>query len=229
MLTTPLPFKELTNQLENELKRLHYTDGSVQSYRRMWNRIANFMNENGIEHFDEEAGLRFLNEEFDFFALEKSGQLTQSIINVFRVIRMLRDFDQHKSIMRRYYKHKDLLQSAEMKALWFDYQNYCAHRDYAIATQIHYKKISEAFLSFVESQGIDQADRVSSQHVSAYIKTLLGYSYKTVEQKLCGLRSLLRYLHEFHRHPQDLGETITTSQIPKANTNPVSVVARKCN
>ena len=37
---TTLPFQELTERLEKELYRLHYTEASVMQYRRMWRRIA---------------------------------------------------------------------------------------------------------------------------------------------------------------------------------------------
>ena len=110
-----LPFQELTESLEKELYRLHYTEASVTQYRRMWRRIAEFLEHEGLDHFTEEAGMRFLDEEFNFFALEKAGELTQSLINVFRIVRMLGDFQQHGSILRRYYKHKELLQLNEFK------------------------------------------------------------------------------------------------------------------
>ena len=82
---TTLSFQELTARLEQELFRLHYTEGSILQYRRMWRRIAAFLEHEGLDHFTEEAGMRFLDEQFNFFALEKAGELTQSIINVFRI------------------------------------------------------------------------------------------------------------------------------------------------
>ncbi len=80
---TILPFQELTQQLEQALYRLHYTEASLVQYRRMWKRIATFFEQEGIEHFSEEAGMRFLDEQFNFFEREKAGKLTQSITNVF--------------------------------------------------------------------------------------------------------------------------------------------------
>jgi hypothetical protein len=64
---TSLPFQELTKCLEKELYRLHYTEASVMQYRRMWSRIASFFEQEGIEHFTEEAGIRFLDEQYNFF------------------------------------------------------------------------------------------------------------------------------------------------------------------
>jgi len=38
-----LTFDELTHRLENELHRLHYTEGSIAGYRRAWKHIASFL------------------------------------------------------------------------------------------------------------------------------------------------------------------------------------------
>ena len=188
MMTTQ-SFHELTDQLEQELIRLHYTDASIKQYRRMWRRIATFFEQEDINYYTEEAGLRFLDEQFNFFEKEREGKLTQSLINTFRIIRMLGDFQQHGSILRRYYKHKQLLQTNEHVELLQNYQNYCLQKEYAKATQKHYRKITEKFLSFIESQDIRQCTDITAKHISDYINTLLGYSYKTVELELCGLHS----------------------------------------
>ena len=217
---TSLPFQALTARLEQELYRLHYTEASVMQYRRMWRRIATFLEHEGLDHFTEEAGMRFLDEQFNFFALEQAGELTQSIINVFRIVRMLGDFQQHGSILRRYYKHKELLQLNEFKEVLQGYQNHCQDKEYAKVTQNHYRKIGEKFLSFLESQNIRQTTDITARHTSDYINTLMGYSYKTVELQLCGLRSFLRYLTENGLHPKELSQSIPALKARKQNRIP---------
>ena len=87
-------FDELTHRLEDELRRLHYTEGSIATYRRAWKQIASFLEEEGLQGFTEEAGIRFLDTQYNFFTLEKAGALTQSLINRLRIVRMLGDFQQ---------------------------------------------------------------------------------------------------------------------------------------
>ena len=217
---TNLPFQELTQRLEEELSRLHYTEASILQYRRMWKHIATFLEHEDTDHFTEEAGMRFLDEHCNFFELEKAGKLTQSIINVFRIVRMLGDFQQHGSILRRYYKQKELLQTDKFKQLLQGYQNHCQQKEYAKATRNHYRKISEKFLSFLESQGIRQPADITASHTSGYINTLMGYSYKMVEQQLCGLRSFLRYLHDNGLHSADLSQSIPAIKARKQTRIP---------
>jgi len=65
-----LPLQELIARLEKELYRLHYKEGSVKYYRLMWRRIATFFENEGVAHFTEAVGMRFLDEEYNFFELE---------------------------------------------------------------------------------------------------------------------------------------------------------------
>ena len=215
-----LPLQNLIDRLEKELYRLHYTEQTVKYYRMMWRRIITFFENEGVDHFTEEVGMRFLDKQYNFFELEKAGKLTQSIINAFRVVRMLGDFQQHGSILRRYYKQKELLQNNEFKEILQHYASHCQQKEYSKATQNHYRKICEKFLSFLESQEIRHVTDITAKHVSGYINTLLGYTYKTVELHLCVVRSFLRYLYTNQLHPQDLAETIPDIKARKQNRIP---------
>jgi integrase/recombinase XerD len=217
---TNLRFKELTAQLEIELYRLHYKEASIKQYRCMWKRIAVFFEHEGVDHFTEADGMHFLDTQFNFFELEKSGKLTQSIVNALRVIRMLGDFQQHGSILRRYYKQKEQLQTSEFRSLLNSYQSHIQQREYSKVTLNHYGKITEHFLSFLESQDIRRTIDITGKQLSGYIKTLLGYSYKTVELQLCGLRSFLRYLHDNCLHPRDLTLVLPAIKARKQNRIP---------
>jgi hypothetical protein len=68
----------------------------------IWKHIIAFSESEGVDHFTEGLGMRFLNRRYNFSQLEKTRRVTQSIVNVFRVVRMIGDFQQHGSILRRY-------------------------------------------------------------------------------------------------------------------------------
>ena len=133
---------------------------------------------------------------------------------------MLGDFQQHGSILRRYYKQKDLLQNSVFKEVLQNYAKYCQDKEYSIVTQNHYRKITEKFLSFLESQKVISYTNITFNHISDYINTLLGYSHKTVELQLCALRSFLRFLNINELYQQDLAETIPALKARKQNRIP---------
>jgi len=94
-----LIFEELTHRLDLELQRLHYTEGSIKAYRRAWKHIASYLEQEGLDGFTEEAGMRYLDSRYDFSTREAAGTLTQSLINSLRIVRMLGDFQQHGSVL----------------------------------------------------------------------------------------------------------------------------------
>lgn len=215
-----LIFDDLTRRLENELHRLHYTEGSISAYRRAWKHIASFLDKENLPSFSEDAGMRFLDAKYDFSMLEKSGALTQSLINQLRIIRMLGDFQQHGSVLRRYYKQKVLL-NGECFQQWLKrFEAHCQEREYSVVTCNHYRKATDRFLAFVESQNVWDVEDIVASHVPDYVKTLLGYGYKSVEQQLCGLRCFLRFLILENVSAQPLLDAVPIVKARKQNRIP---------
>jgi site-specific recombinase XerD len=126
---------------------------------------------------------------------------------------MLGDFQQHRSVLRRYYKHRKLLQTDTFIRMLASYVTDCQQRQYSRVTQGHYRKGAEKFLSFVESQGLTDCAHITSQHCTAYVQTWLGYQAKTVELQCCALRSFLRYLHASGQHAQNLADRVPTISV----------------
>ena len=66
-----LSLKELIAQLKTELHRLHYKECTVKYYRSMWRRIITFFENEGVNQFTEEVGMRFLEKQYNFLELEE--------------------------------------------------------------------------------------------------------------------------------------------------------------
>ena len=63
-------------------------------------------------------------------------------------------------------------------------------------TTDHYVKQSARFMDYLTSQGINSCRQINLTVINDYIKTLAGYTYKTVEQNICSLRTFFRFLLE---------------------------------
>jgi len=224
-----LPFLELTADLERELRRLHYTEQSMRHYRRIWAKIAVFLEAEHAESFTEELGLRFLETRYNFLEREKNESLTQSLAYKGRVVRMLGDFQQHHSVLRRYYKHRELLQVGTFIRTLESYVADCKQRQFSRVTQVHYRKGTEKFLSFLESQGVTDCAEITPRLCAAYMQTWLGYQAKTVELQCCALRSFLRYLHVSGQHAQNLADTVPAITVHRHARIPSAWTAEQVN
>jgi site-specific recombinase XerD len=223
------PFSQLTTDLERELIRLHYTKPTIRFYRRMWAKIALFLEAEHSDFFTEELGLRFLETRYNFLEREKNGRLTQGLVNIGRVVRMLGDFQQHRCILRRHYKHRELLQTDTFRCILASYVTDCQQRQYSRSTQDHYRKGAEKFLSFLESRGVTDCTQITAEHCESYILTWLGYQAKTVELQCCALRSFLRYLRASEQHAENLADTIPTITVHKHARIPSAWTAEQVN
>jgi integrase/recombinase XerD len=187
--------KELIYVLEQELLRLGYTQGSMNFYTRRWNMLLKFAQERNESYYSEKLGVDFIEKHFNILQKDFEGTLKQSEVQNLRVMRMLGDFQLHGSVLRRYYKHKEILHNQCFIDVISNFKHYCMDKDYSAVTVEHYTKQSAKFLDYVDSHGCTSCNEINLTLINNYIKTLAGYTYKTVEQQLCSLRSLFKYLH----------------------------------
>jgi integrase/recombinase XerD len=113
-----------------------------------------------------------------------------------RIMRMIGDFQLHHTVLRRYYKHKEILTEAYFINISKQFEFYCANKGYSKVTVDHYVKQSARFMDYLTSQKISHCKEISLPVIHAYIVTLTGYTYKTVEQNICSIRAFLRFLLE---------------------------------
>lgn len=103
------PLNELLCDLEQEMLRLGYTEGSLQFYRRRWKMLFQFAEKRGERFYSERLGIDFVEEHFHILEKDFNRTLSQSNTQDLRVIRAIGDFQLHQTILRRYYKHKQIL------------------------------------------------------------------------------------------------------------------------
>jgi integrase/recombinase XerD len=99
------PLAELLNELEQEMLRLGYTEGSMRFYRRRWQMLLQFAQEQRKFYFSERMGIDFVEQHFHILEKEFAQTLSQSETQELRIIRMIGDFQLYHTVLRRYYKH----------------------------------------------------------------------------------------------------------------------------
>ena len=190
------PLTELLHELEQEMLRIGYTDGSMQFYRRRWQMLLQFAQERAETHYSERLGIDFVEKYFHIFEKDFDRTLSQSEVQELRIIRMIGDFQLHHTVLRRYYKHKEILTDPYFIEISSRFEQYCADKEYSKVTTGHYVKQSARFMDYLSSQKVADCKEISLTSINAYIKTLAGYTYKTVEQNICSIRTFLRFLLE---------------------------------
>jgi integrase/recombinase XerD len=190
------PLTKLIHDLEQEMLRLGYTEGSMKFYRRRWQMMLQFAQERGETHYSEQMGIDFVEKHFHILEKDSRRPLSQPETQELRIIRMIGDFQLHQTVLRRYYKHKKILTYPLFIEVSSRFKQYCVKKDYSKVTTDHYVKQSARFMDYLSSQGINSCEEIKLTLINDYIKTLAGYTYKTVEQNICSLRTFFRFLLE---------------------------------
>lgn len=212
--------QELILDLEQELLRLGYTNGSMTFYRSRWRMLLSFAEEHGKIYYSERLGINFIEKYFNILEKDFNGTLTQAEVQNLRIIRMLGDFQLHGTILRRYYKHKEILHNIYFIGVIDGFKQYCKEKDYSEVTVGHYTKQASKFLDYADSQSVTSCMDITLLLINDYIKTLAGYKYKTVEQQLCSLRALFKYLHQHNLIDKDYSFKIPMVQARKQTRIP---------
>jgi site-specific recombinase XerD len=182
---------ELVSGLDGELVRLGYKPSTLKWYRGCWRRMERWFAAQGMEEFSLDVAMAWVDEACGgFFAKEQAGALRATDVYLFRVAAMLDDFAVHGSVLRRYSRSVSGLDAGQADVL-ARFRSWLRADGCAVSTVRAYGTVAGEFLAFTGARG--GLGGLDGGVIGAFVATLAGYQPKTVEHKLCAVRSLLRY------------------------------------
>jgi integrase/recombinase XerD len=187
-VTVTVTVTVLVSGLDAELQRLGYKDSTLVWYRGCWRRMERFFAARGVEEFSLDMAMAWVDEACGFFDKERSGTLEANDVYLFRVAQMLGDYAVHGSVLRRYSRSIDKLSGEDADTV-ARFQAWLRAADRAVSTVRTYGTVAGEFVAFTGARGGLVCCDAATIH--AFVATLTGYQAKTVEQKLCALRSFL--------------------------------------
>lgn len=212
----------ITEGLLKLLEANNYNPKTIKFYKREWNKISSFIHdEYSDDEFEMERGLAYLEKQYGFVSKYNDGTLSQQRVQLLRVIHMLEDYRLHQVLTRRYYASKNpIVLEDHFADVYEAYSKYLNNAGLAKNTIHHYASTARVFLNYLTQKDITDVSQIDMSSCNGYIKTLAGFSYKTVEQNVCGLRFLLRYLLENGSLTEDFASKIHMPPISKQATVP---------
>jgi site-specific recombinase XerD len=182
---------ELVSGLDAELVRLGYKASTMVWYRGCWRRLERFFVSRGVQEFSLDLAMAWVDQACGgFFDKEQAGALKATDVYLFRVAQMLNDFAVHGAVLRRYSRTVDKLTVGEAEVL-AQFQAWLRAGGCAASTVRAYGTVAGEVLAFTGRRG--GLARLDVGVIDAFVATLAGYQAKTVEHKLCALRSFLRF------------------------------------
>jgi len=182
---------ELVSGLDAELVRLGYKDSRMVWYRGCWRRVERFFASGGVQEFSLDMAMAWVDEACGgFFVKEQAGTLKATDVYLFRVAAMLDDFAVRGAVLRRYSRSVGKL-TVDQAEVVSRFQAWLQAAGCAASTVRAYGTVAGEFLAFTGARG--GLAGLDAGVIGAFVATLAGYQAKTVEHKLCAVRSLLRF------------------------------------
>jgi len=208
----------ITEGLKELLLENHYNSATIRFYEREWKKIHTFLiDEYGDTEYKMERGLRYLEKQYSLITRYNDGTLSQQRVQLLRVVHMLEDYSLHKVLTRRYYASKNPLTVGESySSLFREYTDCLDSSELSASTISHYKGISAVFLDYLTQRKILSAGQITMDICNLYLKTLAGYSFKTVEQNVCGVRHFLRFLYSSGNIPDNYAGKILMPPVSRS-------------
>lgn len=182
---------ELVSGLDAELTRLGYQPSTMVWYRGCWRRLERFFASRGVDEFSLDVAMAWVDQACGgFFAKEQAGTLRATDVYLFRVAQMLDDFAVHGAVLRRYSRTVGNV-TADRADTVARFRVSLQAGGCAVSTVRAYGTVAGEFLAFTGRRG--GLAGLDAGVVGAFVATLAGYQAKTVEHKLCAVRSFLRF------------------------------------
>ena len=213
-----MEFDKITAGLEKLLEANHYNSATIRFYRNEWRKIRLFLSEKYDNlTFDMERGLAYLEERYDLQSKYNDGTLSQQKVQLLRVIHMLEDYRIHKVLTRRYYAVKNPIQLKPMfTVIYSEYTVFLQNSNLSKSTIEHYSNTANIFLDYLGQLMVSSISDLNMEHCHGFLNTFAGYSFKTVEQRICGLRHFLRFLKLSDYLSSDLASEIHMPNISRS-------------
>lgn len=212
-----MKIEKITEGLKELLIENNYNPSTINFYEREWKKIQSFLiTEYGDTDYEMERGLKYLEKQYNLISRYNDGTLSQQRVQLLRVVHMLEDYSLHKVLTRRYYASKNPLTLNKNYSLLFnEYAESINLSELSNSTINHYKRIATVFMDYLTQSKILSMNQITMDTCNSYLKTLAGYSFKTVEQNVCGVRHFLRFLHSSGRLAVDYAEKIHMPTVSK--------------
>ncbi len=160
-------------------------------YRGCWRRLQKYFAARGAEEFSLDLAVAWVDQACGgFFDKEQAGTLKPADGYLFRVAQMLGDFAVHGAVLRRYSRTVGKLSAGQADVV-ARFRAWLQASDCASSTVRAYGTVTAEFLAVAGRRG--GLAGLDAGVIGAFVATLAGYQAKTVEHKLCAVRSFLRF------------------------------------
>ena len=187
-------FKELTDSAAGYLKSLFYNSQSIDSYKREWLRLGDYMSVKNTQHYNASIGTQYLTQVVGNI---EQRSLSRSQRDRIRAITVLTDFAETGTIRKNKKKQKPRQLNGPIGKMMSEYIVHSKRSlDWAESTVQSYRLYLSVFLSYLDACDITSFENFNKIAVINFVKYLREYSIITRHLIILKTNQFLKYLYK---------------------------------
>ena len=219
--TQAMPVGELVATLYSKMQEYGYAQSSIETYRRVCEKLLDFFEENGTTVFDIETGRRFV---WECCGSRLGNSAYFKHFN--RAIHMLSDLQRYGMIFKQsVLTFKDF--SMEFKPLFEKYLESIKKSGIAESSVKSYRTNLFRFESFLIDRGLQRFDQIELHHMNTYVETLAGYARNTISFTLTVLKRLMDFAYHNGYHNTTFSDALPTVGFSQTSRLPAVFTANE--
>lgn len=188
------------SQLKQALAENGYSDKRIYHFSNTTNQLLKFMETYGIREYGMDVGMQFMKEKYGFCAGE---HLTKSIRSRMQDLTMLSEMQLHGTFVLRHRNRNYRIPAAFEKAAneFMAHRRFCGIIERNMGTMGLYL---ERFFTFLTSQGVENIEQISGEHLHSYLRYISGFSNMSKDHMMRTVRQFMGYCWQHHYHSKNL-------------------------
>jgi len=204
--------QELSTSVLTELQRLGYASRTITIYRRIYQRLIRFAEENQIQRYSIEVGERWLKESFGInpgLVTKGKGVYNSKWYYLIRPCQCLTEWQLHKCIaLKRQGKLASRAIPYQFKKGYESYVTFCQDAEYSErGTYSRLNRIKRMLLYF-DQQGVSSFNDITGRKISEFVATQIELDSRTVATLLSSCRVFFIHLYRIGLTQNDLTEKL---------------------
>lgn len=167
-MNSKIPIRELVSDGLAELKRFNYSENTLNTYRRFYNRLITFADSRKETNYSEELGNTFLKTQYKFDLNNCDSTLPRTVRSKARFIRVLGDYQLHGVILRRKPTKAPYVRPPQFADALIAFEKECVLRNYSkggMRTRIDRLRL---FIDYLDDCGLTSLSELTAQELSNY-------------------------------------------------------------
>ena len=207
MKNSELSLDKASEMMFDSMKKLGYSDRTIESYRQIYKRFSDFATVEGCTTLTDEIIDSYI---ADFARRHDDGskKSRKRIVEVHRLLDLLQDCVIHGAIFRHKLSSRRYLEpyKEEMDA----FRSFAKEKGLSDASVERICHVLDKLISFILQRDIKSFSDLFPNDIKDFIKTLSGYSRKTMSTCMYSLRVFTCFLNE-----SEINKRIDGSEIPR--------------